>query len=409
MGRRLLGASPTRDADAIPLSSLRSELKQVTRTISYCNGGMEAPTASTITVNTQCGFRTSVKLPVTSSRWRIKMRNYGMLTGNRVAVTGKGIILGVGDRITTGAGVTSLNTGFVDNTATTIVSGDFTIPGDGSWYTSAWVTNSTDQFVGGKEYLIGIAYQSASSITVPCSTGQCFMWTSTANALNPTVKTGSTVPTGIPLDFVIEYECLSSRRSVLMVGDSIAEGVMGPKGTSTTNWTPQPIWRCYPQQWAYRNNALVTNMSLSANRVAQFLTTNNPRFWDRLNLTDAKFDAVVLAVGSNDFAADNRTLAQFQGDMASLVAQVRSTIGDVDIYYGSIIPRTSSSNAAKVQANDWLAALPYGARGYIDFDAELRTAVDSQAMWADMTTDNIHPSYKGVERMAAIMSHAMPS
>lgn len=390
------------------------EAKSVERIISYCNGGQGAPTAYTITVNTQCGFRTAVKLPVTTTEWRLKLRNYSMLNGNKTAVTGKGIIFGLAAKVTSGTGTVSLTSGFVGNTATTVVNSDFTIPADGSWYTTSWQSASGDQFAANKEYLIGIAYQSAASLSVECSTGHCFMWTSTANALNPAIASGSTTPTGIPLDVVLEYRCTSSRKSILYIGDSIAEGVTGPRGTSTANWTPVPIWRNYPNQWAFRNNGLVTNMSLSANRVAQFLTSNNPRFFSRLDLVSAKFDAVVLAVGSNNFAADNQSLAAFQADYASLVAQIRATTGidpDIPIYYGAIIPRTaaSTSPANRRAANEWLAALPFGGAGFVDFDADMRSAVDADTstvsgLLADMTTDNIHPSYKGVQRMAATLS-----
>ncbi|MBF6277072.1 SGNH/GDSL hydrolase family protein [Nocardia nova] len=405
MAVQLLGPAAVDDVDAARVTDLPT--RKVTRIVSYCNGGMGGSVPNTTTtVNTQAGFRFAVRLPVNSIRWRFRCRNYDMFqSATRTAPTGKGIKFGQAELVTTGAGTTSYTGNFVGSTATTIVGSDFTIPGDGTWYASDWVTDPASQFVAGTHHLVAIGYTVPSSTAVLNTWGECFYWSSYTSALDPTVTAGSTIPTGIPLDFVIEYECVSSRSAWLVIGDSIAEGVTGNRGNSTTPArVPIPTWRNYPNLWAARNNALVCNMSLAGMQTWQYMPATWPQFFSRMDLASAKLDGAFIATGSNDLyaATPTRTLAQFQGDIANLVAQVRTTIGsDKPIYYGAIIPRTS--NTIRNQANDWLASLPYGAAGFVDFNAVMSTTLDATALPADLTTDSIHPTFKGLEHMAAAM------
>ncbi|MGY1896214.1 GDSL-type esterase/lipase family protein [Nocardia gipuzkoensis] len=375
----------------------------VTRVISYCNGGMDGSVpATTTTVNTQAGFRTAIKIPVNSTRWRIRCRNYGMTGTAKTGFTGKGIKLGEAAQVTTGAGTTSRTGGFVGNTAITIVSGDFSIPGDGSWYTSPWVTAAGSQFTAGKEYLLAIGYQTAASLAVQNTLGECFYVSNHATALDPTAAVGGfTINSGIPLDFIVEYECVTSRSAWLYIGDSISEGVMGNRGNTNSFIVPQPIWKAYPHQWAARNNALVCNMSLAGMQTAQYLPATYPQFFSRMDLASAQLDGAIIAVGSNDFQ-NGRTLAQYQADIASLVAQVRTAIGaSKPIFYCATIPRSSTGYTVRIAANEWLASLPYGAAGFVDFDLLMRTGVDATALPTDLTCDTIHPSFKGSEVLAS--------
>ncbi|TLF74059.1 SGNH/GDSL hydrolase family protein [Nocardia cyriacigeorgica] len=411
MTTKLLGPAPAADPDAVRLADLPGPAP-VTRIISYCNGGMDGSVPGTnTTVNTQAGLRTAIRIPVTSTRWRIKMRNYGMTGVAKTGFTGKGIIVGRAARVTSGAGTTSRTGGFVGNTATTIVSGDFAIPGDGSWYTSPWVTNPANQFEAGVEYLIGIGYQTAASLAVQNTWGECFYWNNFSTALNPATSSG-TIHGGIPLDFVVEYECTTTRSAWLWVGDSISEGVTGVRGTSGANIIPQPLWMSYPQMWAARNNALVLNMSLAGIQTHQFLTTVFPQFFSRMDLAAAQLDGAVIATGSNDFfATPYRTDAQFKDDLTALMTQIRSVIGDsAPIYLAAIIPRTDnlSGNTTRhnyrIFTNEWMASLPYGAAGFIDFDFVMRPSLNATALQVDMTTDLIHPSFKGSQLMAATVA-----
>ncbi|WP_280431632.1 GDSL-type esterase/lipase family protein [Nocardia brasiliensis] len=379
-------------------------LAKVTRIISYCTGGMDGSVPGTsTTVNTQAGIRTSVKVPVSSTRWRVKLRNYGMTGTAKTGLTGKGIKFGEAARVTSGAGTTSRTGGFVGNAATTLIGTDFVIPGDGSYWSLPWITDQALQLQAGKDHLLAIGYTVASSLAVQNTWGECFYWGNSATALDPTVTAGSSIPAGIPLDIVIEYECVTTRSAWLFIGDSIAEGVVGNRGTSSASVVPQPVWKAYPHQWAARNNALVCNISLSGMQTGQYLPAQFPQFFARLDLAGAKFDGCVIATGSNDFQ-NGRTLAQYQSDISALVSQVRSVIGDRPIYYCSTIPRSSTGNTVRIAANEWLASLPYGAAGFVDMDAAMRTTVDATALPADMTTDTIHPSFKGSERMAAALA-----
>ncbi|MBY6384011.1 hypothetical protein HG717_08845 [Rhodococcus erythropolis] len=65
--------------------------------------------------------------------------------------------------------------------------------------------------------------------------------------------------------------------------------------------------------------------------------------WNRTDLAAGKFDGAFIAAGSNDYA-NNRSLAQYQADVATIISKIRDTIGaDKPIYLVDIMPRTDAS------------------------------------------------------------------
>ncbi|MFB8281878.1 hypothetical protein [Nocardia colli] len=372
--------------------------RPTTRVMTFSNGGMDQTVAANLAAATQWGIRIPVRLPVTPTRARLKLRNYGMTNVAGANLTGKGIILGT--HTLDGSGNSTGN--FAGGTATTIVSGDFLIPGDGSYYTSPWFT-----IAGNADLLFGIGYTMAST-AMKTTIGQCFIWNTSAAALTP-ATTGGTVPAGIPLDFQIEYEVpvASNASAWLFIGDSIEEVVTGPQGTSASSIVPIPIHQCQPQRWAAANNTLVQNLSMAGVTAAVFADPTFPEFWTRQNIVAANLDGAIISIGSNDLFPGGRTLAQYKADVQTIVTKVKQLIGyDKALYFGNIIPRNDSSakNTIRLQANAWLATLPFGAKGCIDFDVVMRQGSSTTTLDPVKTTDNIHPSYAGVDAMVSKLS-----
>ncbi|WP_280430049.1 hypothetical protein [Nocardia brasiliensis] len=370
--------------------------RPTTRVMSFGNGGMDQTVAANLAAATQWGIRIPVRLPVTPTRARLKLRNYGMTNAAGTPLTGKGIAMGT--HILDGVGNSTGN--FASGAATTMVSGDFTIPGDGSYYTSPWFT-----MAGNTDLLFAIGYTMAST-SMKTTIGQCFIWNTAAAALNP-ATTGGTVPAGIPLDFQIEYELpvAANASAWLFIGDSIQEVVTGPQGTSSSAVVPVPIHQCQSQRWAAANNTLVQNLSMAGITAAVFADpVTYPEFWTRQNILAANLDGAIISIGSNDVFPGGRTLAQFQSDIQKIVTKVKQLIGyDKPVYFGNIIPRNDNSakNTVRLQANSWLATLPFGARGCIDFDVVMRQGSSATTLDPAKTVDNIHPSYAGVDAMVS--------
>lgn len=169
------------------------------------------------------------------------------------------------------------------------------------------------------------------------------------------------------------------------------------------------MWRNYPWLWAASNNALVANVSLAGITAAAFSVSTIPA-WTRLDHSGASDDGAVVALGSNDLSTGGRTLAQLQADILNTIANTRAVIGaGKPVYVAPIIARTYSANQSGFDTNrndynSWLVERGSGADGVIDMDSALR-GTSTSALWPTyVTTDNIHPSWLGHQRMADLFA-----
>jgi lysophospholipase L1-like esterase len=409
MAVKQLGAAPTIPAHAATKSYVDDLLPLTTRTMTLNSGGTNG---GSITANTPSvsavGFRMVLKLPCDTTRFRVKLRTYdGWTPGTGPTLTGKAIIFGEHIRGSSGDGEETFN--FVGSAATTIVGSDFTIPGGDSFYTSPWVADPGDKFEAGKEHLIGIS-ATLSSQALSTAWGQVLLWTNATSATDPAITSGG-VAGSVPLDMMIEYESTTSRTAWLIVGDSITEGVQGPQGTTSGSITPQPWHRSWPQLWAARHNALVNNLSLSGMQAKHYAEADQSGtrtdLWDRVDHSDAHYNGAVIFLGSNDAANGNRSLSTYQGYIAVIVARIRTYIGPTaPIFVMTVPPRNlnSTPEGLRVSYNEWLLTAPFGIAGVIDVDSLMRQG-DTAALLNDLrlpfTTDQTHPSYRGVARIAA--------
>ncbi|MDV6212477.1 SGNH/GDSL hydrolase family protein [Rhodococcus erythropolis] len=135
----------------------------------------------------------------------------------------------------------------------------------------------------------------------------------------------------------------SRKKAFLWLGDSISESATGVVGTSyPTTCRPCSIQDSYPARWARANGFLLQNIAQSNLYARDWAVTSADR-WNRTDLAAGKFDGAFIAAGSNDYA-NNRSLAQYQADVATIISKIRDTIGaDKPIYLVDIMPTTDAS------------------------------------------------------------------
>ncbi|MCM6778013.1 SGNH/GDSL hydrolase family protein [Nocardia sp. CDC159] len=368
-----------------------------TMTLPYSNGGLGGTVATTLAAGTAGSYRFVVKLPVTTTQWRIKLRNQEYTAGTKTAATLKKLIVGKHARATTGTAGETGN--FLGNTATTIVSTDQTIPGNGTWYTSPWVTAAGDQFTADTEHLIGIGYTFAASTSLQTSCGRSWFWTNSTSGTDPTIAGSGGTQQYVPFDWVIEYQCTTRRKVALVIGDSISEGITGTNSAlqSTSLWH-NPFWL-----WAARSDRLIVNLSLAGVGLVHYATSPATNYlWTRQDINSGAYtiDEIIISAGSNDFNT-SRTLAQMQADVLTIVSYLTTTLGlTAPIYMATLLARGTTGDAVRLTYHDWLAEVPTFAQAeVIDFDGATR-GTSTTAIWPQYESDSIHPSRLGTMRMA---------
>lgn len=378
----------------------------VTRIVTYCHGGNISNHGAKRTPETgtwtQFGFRHVIKLPATTTRWRIRLRNYDtfFLANGTAPLTGTSII--VGEQVAPGSEGNSGN--FRPGTAVTVVPGPFTVPNTTAFYESPWFTAADRQFVEGQTYVIGWGATSAAQ-QLMAGTGEAFVFPVAADATNP--ATSAPAPLvgnsmrGVPIDFQLEYESTTTKSAWLFLGDSIMEGYTGVLGNSQAAIRPYPTYNAYPGLWGANARAITQNLAQFASNSTQWATLSEDR-WTRTNLANAFFDGAVLGVGSND-CASGVALATYKANMATIISKVRSIIGaSKPIYLTNIIGRSNITAANRALYNDWISTLPFDVAGVVDFDGTL-TVSGGSTLDANLSADNVHPNATGHATMAAVL------
>ncbi|MBF6460140.1 SGNH/GDSL hydrolase family protein [Nocardia puris] len=394
-GRSL--ASTADAAAARDLLDIEAGGTPVLRTLSFGNGG-QGYYSSTVS-STAGSFRVQVKLNTTTTRWRLRIRNWDSIANaNKSALTGKTVVVGVHS---TPNGADTGN--FAGGAGTTVLGTDFTIPGDGTYYVSPWFDDPAAQFQEGVDHLLAIAFTGPSG-TVQNGSGRAWVWANATSAVDPAVTAGATVAS-VPTTWTVEYETLTTKPAWLFIGDSIMEGLSAPRAGAIG---PANSNLAYPHHWASMAGALSQNMALS-NTLAQSWANPSYHQWSRMT-TIGPWDGAVVGLGSNDVAA-SRTAAQVQADITSIVNNTRAIIGaGKPIYVVNIMPRAlSAPEAQRLAVNDWLATLQLDAVTVIDFDKPLRGSSTSALDATMASSDGIHPSWAGKMLLASLLRRYLPT
>jgi lysophospholipase L1-like esterase len=189
-------------------------------------------------------------------------------------------------------------------------------------------------------------------------------------------------------------------KAALLVGDSIMWGT----GDSTSSRD----FIGYTQTALYNKRQMVV-ISRPSETAQGFNVVTNRMF----RMQSAKYCGFVVSnYGINDIRA-SRTLAQLQSDLMA-VWNMFDKMG-LPVYQNTITPSTTStdswvttgnqtpesSNAVRVQINDWIRTLPAPLSGYFEIADLAETARNSGIWKAGYTSDGLHPNATGHTALAA--------
>lgn len=387
--------------------TFRQDLNVAKRSLTglmHSNGGLGGTVATTLSAATAGSYRFIVNLPFGVTRWRLHLRNWEFAQTSKTAATLKTLIAGFHAPLTTGTG---LDTGdYQGSSATTIVSTDQTIPGTGTWYTAPWVSTVGATPDGTNQLLIGVGYTFGSSTALQTGAGRAWHWTNATSAVTAATAASGSTQQYVPFDYRFEYEVATRRKVVLVIGDSIHEGISG----SNSALVSTPIWRNAVETWAARTNRIIINLSLAGIALTHYAATPATNYiWLRRDLTAHPIDEILICAGSNDFSS-SRTLAQMQADVLTILTYLRTTLGfsSAPVYLASLLARGATGDAVRLTYHEWISQLPFDTDGVIDFNGVTR-GTSAQAIWPEYESDSIHPSWYGNRAMAGELMDILPN
>ncbi len=357
-------------------------------------GGSGTQTASTTT--TFQLLRTPVRVPQTTTRWRVKVGGEDMR--GDAAVTTSMPLDGVwfGEAVLSALGAMTSAT----KAAPVQVLGASTIPADAAPVVGDWITDPALQLIAGRIYLLSYSIN---------GTGKSVVWGSgwtyaKSGASSLAADNALAAPTGLGvgtsvsvLDVEIEYECETDRASIMCIGDSLTDGARSDYGSFTS-------WPTFFGQ--------LTGCPVLLNSYSGASTTN----WTNLahrkytRYAGLDFDAIVLMIGTNDILSGT-TLATLQANYLTVLSNIRTVWGaDVPIYGATLPPitQTDTRETARTGFNAWLRAAPHGLAGVVDFDRVIRDPATLTAIAADYAQgDGVHLKAAGTRALALAMPHSL--
>lgn len=364
---------------------------------SYTNGGQSSNAGTAITGVTQRGIRLRVVLPVATKRWRLRLRNYDSFATTPSAQSNLALAGAVIGKHAFGS-LLAPTWNYVAGTTKTINFSGTTIPGTGPFLESPWIEATADQLTENVEYILGVAYTAASSVTVLSGTGNCRLFTTATDALSGAISANTTVPGGVPLDVIVEYEAYTDRRIGLFIGDSNMEGV-GTEGSFLASWH-----EAYPRLAAARGNTIANVIALAGTTSYSWgdaAMVNHAR-WKRVDLSTQTVDYAVISLGTNDIGA-SQNLGTYQSYGKLIVDKIKTEVGhDLPIILATVPGVTTwSTDQVTLQGayNAWLRQRPLNAQGLIDIQ-EAFSIRGGDATF--LTSDNVHLNRRGRDVIAAL-------
>lgn len=340
----------------------------------------------------------AVRLPVTTQKWRLHIRNYNIRDSTAYAgqVDFTGVWLSKFTDVATGWDGKA-------KAAPVQVLTSWTAADLSTEYVSPWVTDANNQFQAGVGHNLSFGYTAATGVSVGRGYAGCFYTGNKADASSQGLT--RTAYEGSVFDIWIEYQALTDAPLGLIIGDSLSVGrrAAGDAGLGMlSSWSITH---------ANRTKSLNTNISLSGATLDTWSSAAGFRM-SRWNTTP--WDYVVLSLGTNNI--DNGDdLASIQTKYATTVAQVRSAYPTARIYAATIPPRTWSGDSTAIAAKDlirpafnlWIQALPFGIHGCFRFsDPALSSSGDVNRLSADVDSgDGVHLKTIGSQ----IMEKAIPA
>lgn len=341
--------------------------------------------------------RLRVALPVTPTRWRLRIRNARIIpfSAQTGVLTFQPVYLGTPSYPTGGIWAAA-------TTATmTQVLPSFTTDSAGAEYTSSWVTDGGTYFTPGVEKVLSFGWTTTgTSVNLANGTlgGKSFWDTGASAAVANTTGAGSSASNTF-LDIRLEYEYADTqnRPTVLAVGDSITAGYEGqPEGTGVA---PHETWI---GQACMRKGIPWVNIGVSGSSTGNW-TTSTDWAWTRCDLTTTVPDVAVVSLGTNDYLGAV-SLTTYKANVGSIVTILRN-LGIPRIFLTTCIPTSQTTNeATRLSYNTFVQTLPWGVDGCFEFAKAIEIQGTAATPDSDYVTTTPHPQKRGYQRMAAAVN-----
>lgn len=316
--------------------------------------------------------RVLIRFPRRVQRFRFRVANHNLLTSTNYTTPFTLTSFYIGTPAYDTTGLCRWNGAFA-SAPTSILTGPFTVPTDGTDWVSSWIT-LPDQYQE-TDFLLSYGFTTAATGTgVGISgNGDAFRGAASTNAgdLNPA---GLAAESGKLFgDMRLEYEVGSGTRVGLFVGDSITAGAGGP-GTPPESDVrvailPQERW---PDTAGRIGNFCATNLGVGSIGGASFNSAANMQIARAAIGTSATVpDFAVSLLGTNDlFAGYTTCIAR----ITAVVAALRS-LGIKEIYHGTILPKGLTTFAGTITGATIVGATSIVST--VDINAGVSTVVGS--------------------------------
>lgn len=330
-------------------------------------------------------WRGAITLPVTTTRWRFRVKNWNRGAGTLNAGTLNYTGLYQGTPVVAGGSWTGDFTG-----APTQILPAFVPPTDGSEYISPWVTSSAFQFTRYTAKFLSFGYTS-SAVTVNVGFNSSWFSYGTSGTLASGSTAVATLTAGTgggktnnygAVDTVIEYEFVGTNPVGFFCGDSITSGYAGNAtvlaGVVANSCGPMNAW---PELAASRSGFVAVNGGVGGDTATNWTTVASNGRYSRFDLTTTPPDFAVVFFGANE-AVGSRTLSNYQNDIAGVVTALQGTLGIQRIYVSTTIPNTSLTAGAETirqSYNTWLRQGVAFTAATIDFASVLEAPTTSKA------------------------------
>lgn len=265
--------------------------------------------------NAEMQFRLAQVFPQPTRCWRLHIRNYNVLGDAAIASGASFAPVYIGQQAVDANGD---ETGAFTAVPTQALPA-FTLPADGSEYTSAWVTDAALQMIPGKPMLFDFAYTGGG--TQQYGYGRMWFAAGAGRAAGVGSQNGysgglASIQTSV-FDIRIEYEFAGDRQVIAVIGDSTASSNGGVASE------PMSQWRRWPERWGVRTGHPVANGAIPSTSMGNTWTNTAKWAYQRLKPQTVTYDAVISDVGINDVNGGS-SLATYKTNDALMVAAIRS-------------------------------------------------------------------------------------
>lgn len=298
--------------------------------------------------------RVPVKLPFTTTRWRLKVGN------NNIAAVLNVTDVYLGNLVVNTSGTWA---GLISSPVKALNA--FATPADGSFTTTAWVTDPTLQFTADQTRVLSCGHTSSGSSTF----GNCssMIWTgagAAASVATTGTPTGANGTIGALGDYIIEYEWVGKEPSVLVISDSTGAGTTDHQ----TGNVPGPL-NAWPYIAGLRERYSVFNVCRASTSYGNYTSSSDAKY-TRFDMATTPPTVAILGHGINEAIANN--FAAWKTNMQTVIATARG-FGAKRILVTTVMPqptfRSGFITTAQVTGSTTLlTSIAYSNGDVVDID-----------------------------------------